>query len=673
MKNIRFLLLLFPALLPAQSDSTRLDTLRAVTISATRLPANANTSPLAVSALEGRYIREAQPQLTLQESLATVPGVFMLNDANFAQDLRIAIRGFGARAAFGIRGIKLLLDGIPESAPDGQAQLDNLDLATVGRIEVLRGASSGLYGNASGGVISISSMPAPEQQSGYVRLAGGRFGFRQLHAAGGGSFKKNGFRLSVSHLGLDGYRAHAAMRSTLANGQWTWAPDSSRQFKILLNYVNSPRADDPGALTLAQVGDDRRAAAATNLRYDAGESVQQGRIGLAYEKKWRKNQRLRLRGYSTWRDFENRLPFQNGGQAAFQRWFAGGGAQYDVEQKNWRFSSGVDLDRQADQRQRYDNLDGARGTQSLDQQETYTSAGLYTLAEWTPAPRWTISGGGRVDLVRLAVDDFFESDGLQSGHSDYRRVSPWGGLVLRLNRRLQAYANASTNFETPTLAELSARPDNSGGFNEALRPQRTLSAEIGLRGQWPLGFAWEVAGFRAVTRDELSPYELVDFPGRTFYRNAGETLRAGLELALRWLPVRGLELGLNYTRAAFTYRQYETPAGNFSGRMLPGLPQDWGMAEVQYRHARSGIFSRVQWRYSGRFFADDANAVPVDAYALVNLRLGYSRRHLEIFLGADNVFGAGYFNNIRLNAGGGRFYEPGSGAWFFGGVAWRAE
>lgn len=672
MKKILPALCLLPGLLPAQTDSTRLDTLRTITISATRLPTNSNTSPLAVSVLDGRYIREAQPQLTLQESLGAVPGVFMLNDANFAQDLRIAIRGFGARAAFGIRGIKLLLDGIPESAPDGQAQLDNLDLATVDRIEVLRGASSGLYGNASGGVISISSAPVPEQHFGYVRLTGGSFGFRQLHASGGGSFKNNGFQFSLSHLGLDGYRKHAAMRSTLANGQWAWTPDSSRQFKILLNYVNSPRADDPGALTLTQVDNDRRAAAATNLRYDAGESVQQGRIGLVFEKKWRKNQQIRLRGYSTWRDFENRLPFQNGGQAAFQRWFAGGGAQYDFLEKNWRFTTGVDLDRQADQRQRYDNLDGQRGQQSLDQQETFSSAGLYTLAEWMPAPRWTFSGGCRFDLVRLAVDDFFESDGLQSGHSNYQRASPWGGLVLRLHRQLHVYANMSTNFETPTLAELSARPDNSGGFNEDLRPQRTLSAEAGLRGQWPLGFAWEVACFRAVTQDELSPYELIDFPGRTFYRNAGKTQRQGLELALRWLPLRGLELGLNYTWVAFTYRQYETPAGNFSGRNLPGLPQHWGMAAVQYRHT-SGIFSKIQVRYSGRFFADDANAVPVDAYVLANFRLGYSRRHLEIFLGTDNVLGTRYFNNIRLNAGGGRFYEPGSGTWFFGGVAWRID
>ena len=671
MKPLLFLLLLIPLFLSAQTDSTRLDTLRAVTISATRLPTNANTSALSASVLEGAYIRQAQPQLSLQESLAAVPGLFMLNEANFAQDLRISIRGFGARAGFGIRGIKLLLDGIPESAPDGQAQVDNLDMATIQRIEVLRGASGGLYGNASGGVISLSSEPVPEKHFAKARLSGGSYGFRQLHAQGGLAFEKSGFRASITQLDLKGYREHTALRSTLANGQWAWKPDSSAQLKILLNYVNSPQADDPGALSLAQVTADRRAANPNNIRFQAGEAVQQGRVGLVYEKNWAKQRQLRLRAYSSWRDFENRLPFQNGGQVAFQRWFAGGGGQYDWALRNWRFSTGFDLDRQSDQRQRFDNLDGQRGDLSLDQQETFTGAGAYSLAEWKPAGAWAFSGGLRLDLVRLGVEDHFDADGLQSGHSTYRRASPWAGVTLRLHPRLRAFANISTNFETPTLNELSNNPDNTGGFNTALKPQRTLSLETGLRGQWPVGLAWELAFYRTITRDELSPYELASFPGRTFYRNAGVTLRQGLEMALRWRPVAGLELSWSASIADFKFRKYETPAGNFEGKRLPGLPQHWGMAEARYKHG-SGVFALAQVRHTGRYFADDANLVAVDAYSLVNLRLGYARifskSSLEIFLGADNVFGVEYFNNVRLNAGGGRYFEPGSGMVFFGGV-----
>jgi iron complex outermembrane receptor protein len=671
MKHPLLALLFLPALLTAQSDSTRTDTLLPVTVTATRLPVPANRTPLAVTVLEGDQIRRAQPQLTLQESLAAVPGVFVLNDANFSQDLRIAVRGFGARAAFGIRGLKILLDGIPESAPDGQAQVDNLDMATISSIEVLRGASGGLYGNASGGVISLTSDPAPAKPEARARLAGGSFGFRQLHASGGTAFKNSGFRAAFTHVGLDGFRAHAALRTTLANGQWHWKPESATQFRVLLNYTNSPRADDPGALTAAQVETSRSAANPANIRFDAGESVQQGRVGVVFEKKWSKQRELRLRSYSTWRDFENRLAFQNGGQVAFQRWFAGGGGQYAWALERWRFTAGFDLDRQTDRRQRFDNLDGQRGNQNLDQRETFTGAGAYALAEWRPAPAWTISGGARLDAVQLEVTDFFETDGDQSGWSAYRRGSPWGGVVARLGPRLQVYANGTTNFETPTLNELSNNPTGAGGFNADLKPQRTVSAEAGLRGQWPAGLAWEVALFRARTRAELVPYELPGMPGRVFYRNSGEVLRQGAELALRYRPLPGLDLALTYTCADFRYEKYETPAADFSGKYLPGLPQQWGMLEARYAPS-GGLFAQIQTRYTGRFFAEDANAQAVTAYILVNARIGYKRRFafgdVDVFLGSDNAVGTRYFNNIRLNAAAGRYFEPGAGRVFFGGV-----
>lgn len=667
-------LVLSAARMSAQStaDSTRLDSLPPVTILATRLPVRADDNPLAVSILDRRYVRTAQPQLTLQESLGAVPGVFVLDDANFAQDLRIAVRGFGARAAFGIRGIKLLIDGIPESAPDGQAQVDNLDLAVIDRLEVLRGASGGLYGNASGGVISLHSETVPASNN--IRLCGGAYGLRQLHALAGVQGKNSGFWVALTHQGVDGYREHAAYRSTLANSKWTWAPDSSIRLDVSVNYVNSPRADDPGALTQAQVETNRRAANPNNIRYNAGESLQQGRVGLVFEKRWSKQRRLRLRGYSTWRDFENRLPVQNGGQVAFQRWFTGGGGQYEWGQHRWRFSAGLDLDRQADERQRYDNLDGRRGDQNQDQLETFTGAGGYALAQWKPLARWTFSGGLRLDAVQLRVQDHFLTDGAQSGQSVYRSASPWGGVVTQLNRHMQVYANTTTNFETPTLNELSNNPANSGGFNADLKPQRTVSAETGWRARWPTGLTAEIALYRAVTRRELSPYELPDIPGRTFYRNAGKTLRQGLELALGWNPFANMQVSANYTLARFAYLAYSTPAGDVAGRQLPGLPQHWGLLELRYQ-PRQGLFAQTQWRYTGRYFADDANARAVGSFLLWNARLGYRRQvamgELEVFCGSDNLTGAVYFNNIRLNAGGGRYFEPGAGRTVFGGAEWR--
>ncbi len=507
-----------------------------------------------------------------------------------------------------------------------------------------------------------------------MRLTGGSYGFRQLHIKGGDRLRNSGFWVSFTHQGIDGYREHAAYSGHLANAKWIWMPDSSWRVSILLNYVFSPRADDAGALTNTQVETGRRAANPNNIRYNAGESVGQGRVGVVVEKSWSEHRRLRVRGYSVWRDFENRLPLQNGGQVAFQRWFAGGGAQYEWGARRWRWSLGIDLDRQADDRQRYDNLDGQRGQQNHDQLEMFTSAGLYALAEWKPATALTLSGGARLDWVQLRVDDRFGADGLQSGSSDYRQASPWGGIVVRLRPRIQAYLNSTTNFETPTLTELSNNPANTGGFNPDLRPQRTASVEAGFRGQWPDGMAWELAGFYTAVRNELSPYELVDYPGRTFYRNAGRTRRQGVEASVAWFPLRGWQMLLSHTYAQFQYRQFSTPTGDYAGRRMPGLPRHWGQLELRYQH-RSGFFTNSQLRYTGHYYADDANQQDVNAYWLLNLRLGYRRNlfsgELELFAGMDNATGTEYFNNIRLNAGGGRFFEPGARQVLFGGLEIR--
>lgn len=682
-------LLFFPFLtiinLSAQtSDTLLLDTLRTAEIRATRLPVQANENVLSVTSLGREQLRTAQAQLSLAESLGAVPGVFTLNDANFSQDLRISIRGFGARAGFGIRGIKVLLDGIPESAPDGQAQVDNLDVAAVNRLEVLRGASGGLWGNASGGVLSLST-DDPPTENGQIfaggRFAAGSFGFRQMHVKAGIRLGKIAATASMTDQRLDGYREHAALRARLTNAKIVWSPDSTSTLKLLLNHTNSPQADDPGGLTAAQADTVPRAANAANVRFQAGESLRQGRAALVYEKKLGRRQILRLRSYAAGRDFENRLPFQNGGQVAFQRFFAGGGGQYDWAAVSLpiRLTAGFDLDRQADERQRFFNNDGLRGDQNLDQTEIFAGAGAYALAHWSPG-RFTVSGGLRYDAVLLRADDHFLSDGDQSGRERFRRASPWAGVVYRIGPQWNVYANATTNFETPTLTELSNNPAGTGGFSTELRPQRTLSLEAGLRGHSGHGrlgrLAWELALFRTHTRDELTPYEIGGQPGRTYYRNAGAAIRQGLEVSLQWFPVGGLALLATYSYSDFYFETYNTPAGDFAGNRLPGLPRQHGQAELRWHH-KSGLFAFGTARLTGDLFADDANTVQVDQYvwlkARAGWRYGFGAITIEIFAGADNLGDVRYFNNVRPNAAAGRYFEPGAGRTWLCGVSlsWR--
>ena len=677
-----FLILTFQGI-SQQTDTLRFDTLRTAVITTTRLPVSASESVLAVSSLNAERLRTAQAQLSLAESLGAIPGVFTMGDANFSQDLRISIRGFGARAGFGIRGIKLLLDGIPESSPDGQAQVDNLDIAAVSRMEVLRGASGGLWGNASGGVISLGTDPVPaEKGHGFaeIRSAAGAFGFQQWHAKAGARRGKTGFTASISHLRLDGYREHAALRNTLANAKIAWSPDTTSTLTLLLNLADSPRADDPGALTAEQVATDRHAANANNVKFNAGESLQQGKAALLFEKKTGARQVLRLRAYAAGRDFENRLAFQNGGQVAFQRLFAGGGGQYEWSARHTplQLTAGVDFDRQADQRQRYQNLDGERGEQNLDQEEIFAGTGAYALARWTPVLKKrkdlvTLSGGLRYDAVLLRVNDHFESDGDQSGKEWFQRASPWGGLLLRLHPRLNLFANTTTNFETPTLTELSNNPAGTGGFSADLKPQRTLSFETGVRNSGRR-FDWELALFRTRTRDELTPYEIAGQPGRTYYRNAGEVLRQGVEASLNWLPARGLALLLAWSWSDFHFVEYTTPAADLKEKRLPVLPRQLGHAEVRWNHP-GGLFAFAGARLTGDFFADDANTEQIGQTVLLKMRAGWRRNlgsfTLEVFAGADNLGDAAVYNNVRPNAAGGRYFEPGAGRSWLAGVSLR--
>lgn len=666
------------------ADTLRMDTLPLIEITAARSTVKSDESPLAVSVLEAGRIRVAQPQLSMAESLPTIPGVFVLNDANYAQDLRISIRGFGARAGFGIRGIKVLLDGIPESTPDGQAQVDNLDPAMLQRIEVLRGGSAGLYGNASGGVLNLTTEAGDEKTNLEVRMAAGSFGFRQWHAKAGFRSGHTLFKVGLTHVSTTGFRRHSAMKSTLATLKMKWSPaaDSSFQLTLLMNYTNSPQADDPGSLNATQDSVNRRAALAANVLYHAGESLQQGRFAVILDKKFSKQAKLNVRLWTALREFDNFLPIRVGGQVDLWRLTAGGMAQFELESKSknreaqtrYRFVAGLEIDWLQDRRSRYDNEEGVRGALGLRQHEVFSSSGLFLIGHWHPAGKLTLSGGLRGDLIRLRVRDQFLSDGDQSGDRNFQRVSPWIGAAWRLKPRLSLYGNLTTNFETPALIELTNNPEGTGGFANDLKAQRTLSGEIGIRSRGRKQLSWEIALFQARTLGELSPYELADQPGRTFYRNAGYTLRRGVEAALGFAPFKGFDVWMNYTWSDFTFGKYISGGDDFAGKALPGLPRHNGQLSARYQH-RGGMFGQLSGRYTGRFFADNANAVNIRATELINARIGWrgllDKVFCEVFLGSDNVGNARVYNNIRINAGGGRYFEAGAGRSFFAGVQFR--
>lgn len=661
----------------AQDDAGDTVQLDEITVSAPRVATPLARVPGAVGVVGEEEIQRARQGIGLDESLNAIPGVFMQNRYNFAQDLRISVRGAGARAPFGIRGVQIVVDGIPATLPDGQASVDAMDVDNIARMEVLRGPSSSLYGNASGGVVNITTEEGPPVPYVEARSKLGSHGFTKQTLKGGGQQGRVNHFGSVSHLDYSGYRDHSATESTKLNGKLHYDLAGGDRFTAVVGAVDSPQADDPGALTAGQVTADRRQASPGNLQFNAGEELDEQRLGGIYEMSLARRHDLRLRGYSVWRDFGNRLPFTDGGIVQFDRLFTGGGALYtydgDVAGFDNRVLSGIDAARQRDDRQRFDNLNGARGLLVFDQVETVSNLGAYLQNETDLTGRLTATVGLRYDRVNFEVDDAHFADGVDdSGSRTMDEISPKAGFTYRVGPAFIPYANVSRSFETPTTTELA--PCTGGGLSDALDPQTATNYEIGANGQPAPGLRYSVAVFRIDGSDEIVPLGCPGQPGRDFFVNAGETQRDGVELGIEADLAEGLAARVAYTWSDFEFDRFATGGERFDGNAIPGIPEHTVYGELSYRH-QSGLFAAVDAQYVDDLFADNANSVASDAYTVANARVGWTRHlggwELTAFGGLNNMFDELYNSNVRINAFGGRYFEPAPERNYYGGVQVR--
>jgi iron complex outermembrane recepter protein len=642
----------------AQEDPGLLDE---IVVTATRMESSVGDVARSISMIDKERIQNATQQLGLGEALAGVPGLYIQNRYNFSQDLSISLRGFGARASFGIRGIRVYVDGIPETLPDGQAQVDSIDLGSADSIEVLRGPASSLYGNASGGVIAIETELGAAEPYLEAGAAAGEMGFEQYGVKSGGSWQTLDYLLNVSSQEIDGYREHSSAKGSLLNGKVGVRLGDDDQLTIAVNHTDQPNAQDPGAVDAAQAAANPRAARDPNVLFDSGESLSQQRLGLVYERD-RPAGSLLLRNYYVWRDFENRLPFVDGGAVQFDRFFYGAGIQYSFGEQLPEAAGitvGIDFDRQVDDRRRFDNNQGVPGDLVFDQRERVDSLGAYVLGQYELGDRWNLSASLRYDEVSFDVGDRFLADGDDAGEIGFDQVSPSLGASFHFGEHV-VFGSFSSSFETPTTTEL-ANPDGSGGFNTGLAPQRADNYEIGIKGE-PAGLYYELALFHIELTDELVPFEIAGFPGRTFFANAGESTRNGLETALAWQHDSGFGAEASWTWSDFEFDSFTDESGNqFGGKQLPGLPGHFGYVGLTYATA-GGFYARLEARYSGQLYADSANTVEVGRYTVANLRASHEIEHgdwiVQPYFGVNNLLDERYNSHIRTNAFGGRYYEP---------------
>lgn len=648
-----------------------------VVVQSTRLEQQDVLVPLAVSVVEQTDIQLARQQMGIDEALNRVPGVFFQNRYNFNQDLRISIRGFGAQAQFGIAGVHLTVDDIPVTTPDGTAQVDDLDMGSMGRIEVVRGPAGALYGTSAGGAINMYTEEPADEPYMEMRAMVGAFDTGKYQLKASGRRGRLGYLGSVSYLNADGYRDFAESEATVFNTKLDYDVDDSLRVSAIAAGVHSPLARDPGALTPSDLAaGPRDQARSLNVTCNVREVVDQYRGGVVVSKQLDEAHAVRLRGYGLTRDFDGNLPCPFVGHTAFDRDYIGGGAEYaftgELAGAPFRLVAGVELTDQEDDRQGWEaNAEGQRGALNEDQLELVDTASLYGLAEWALTDRVLVTAGGRYEDIEFELDDRFLADGENSGDVSFSEFTPMAGVTYVARDWLNLYASVSTSFETPTFAQLG---DPAGpGINPDVTAQTSTNYEIGAKGLAGARLRYSVAVFSIDLEDQLVPFELND---DVFYRNAGESSRDGIEISANYRFSPELSGTLAYTVNDFEFDDFTAGGAVLDGNDNPGIPENQLFVEVAYVRP-DGWYAFADLLHVGSFYADDLNTAParVDDYQVANARLGrrmpLAGLELNAFAGVNNLFDEDYFSNVRINQTFNRYFEPAPGRHFYGGFSLR--
>ncbi len=648
-----------PNFVKSQNKSkTTTITLREVLLEAPKTETPSSVLPISFSTRDLSSFQGIYQQLSLQEYLGSVPGLFTQNANNYAQDLRISLRGFGARSAFGIRGIKIIVDGIPETTPDGQGQLDNLPLGILKSFEVIRGPSSSLYGNASGGVIYLNTLDKLKDQKANFKTSLGAYGFQNYQLSTSLDNGKTVALIYANRIKSDGYRINSGFEQNLFNIKVKQLTSANSTIQFQLNYTNSPKAEDAGGLTLEDTESNLTQARQRNLDYDTYERIDHFKTGIRWLQSWGSRWELDTYGFYSFRDFYGKLPFENGGIIDLNRNYFGIGTKLKYKYEGHQWQIGIENSQQQDQRDRYLNLKGIQGTQSFSQLESFSSFGIYILDE----VQWNnllLRTSLRYDDSRLGADSVSED-------RVYQVLNPSIGLSYAILDNQRLFGNFSSSFETPTLSELSSNPSGVEGLNFDLDPSKATNFELGWKGTWGKT-SIEANVFFIESSNEILPYELEAFPGRSFYRNTGATRRRGFELSGLYIS-NSWEVQASITQARYQFSDSEMEDGN----SIPGIPNSQLFLQIMH-------ITSTKWKFQltgesiGKFYADNTNKVQINDYQKFRLQAGktisFGNTELDFFSGINNLFNVQYFDNIRLNAFGKRYYEPAPGRNLFFGIS----
>ncbi|MFT3558680.1 TonB-dependent receptor PqqU [Klebsiella pneumoniae] len=652
-------------------------------------------TPAAVSVVNGDEMRQAAPRVNLSESLGAVPGLQVQNRQNYAQDLQLSIRGFGSRSTYGVRGLRIYVDGIPATMPDGQGQTSNIDIGSVDTIEVLRGPFSALYGNSSGGVINVTSQtgtqpPTVEASSYYGSFGTWHYGMKATGAVGDGSHAGDvDYTVSTNRFTTHGYRDHSGARKNLANARLGVRINDVSKLTLLLNSVDI-KANDAGGLTADEWRDNPR-------QYNTRKNTRQTQAGLRYERQLSAQDDLSVMMYAGEREttqFQSiprapqLKPSHAGGVIDLTRHYQGIDTRLTHRGELLvpvTLTAGLDYENMSERRKGYENFVmvngapqyGEQGALRRNERNLMWNVDPYLQTQWQLTDKLSLDAGVRYSSVWFDSNDYYitPGNGDDSGDASYHKWLPAGSLKYALTDAWNVYLSAGRGFETPTINELSYRSDNQSGLNFGLKPSTNDTVEIGSKTRIGNGL-FTAALFQTNTDNEI----VVDSSsgGRTSYKNAGKTRRQGMELGLDQQFGESWRLKAAWTWLDATYRTNVCDDASCNGNRIPGIARNMGYASFGYQ-PEQGWYAGSDIRYMSDIMANDENTAKAPSWTVVGLTTGYKwsygRMDMDLFGRIDNLFDREYVGSVIVNESNGRYYEPAPGRNYGIGLnlAWRFE
>ncbi|MGK3317059.1 TonB-dependent receptor PqqU [Klebsiella pneumoniae] len=658
-------------------------------------------TPAAVSVVNGDEMRQAAPRVNLSESLGAVPGLQVQNRQNYAQDLQLSIRGFGSRSTYGVRGLRIYVDGIPATMPDGQGQTSNIDTGSVDTIEVLRGPFSALYGNSSGGVINVTSQtgtqpPTVEASSYYGSFGTWHYGMKATGAVGDGSHAGDvDYTVSTNRFTTHGYRDHSGARKNLANARLGVRINDVSKLTLLLNSVDI-KANDAGGLTADEWRDNPRQSPRGD-QYNTRKNTRQTQAGLRYERQLSAQDDLSVMMYAGEREttqFQSiprapqLKPSHAGGVIDLTRHYQGIDTRLTHRGELLvpvTLTAGLDYENMSERRKGYENFVmvngapqyGEQGALRRNERNLMWNVDPYLQTQWQLTDKLSLDAGVRYSSVWFDSNDYYitPGNGDDSGDASYHKWLPAGSLKYALTDAWNVYLSAGRGFETPTINELSYRSDNQSGLNFGLKPSTNDTVEIGSKTRIGNGL-FTAALFQTNTDNEI----VVDSSsgGRTSYKNAGKTRRQGMELGLDQQFGESWRLKAAWTWLDATYRTNVCDDASCNGNRIPGIARNMGYASFGYQ-PEQGWYAGSDIRYMSDIMANDENTAKAPSWTVVGLTTGYKwsygRMDMDLFGRIDNLFDREYVGSVIVNESNGRYYEPAPGRNYGIGLnlAWRFE